>query len=335
MSLVPIKKVVVAGGTGLTGSIIVSELVKAGFEVTILSRATSTAEDRTKTLSGFTVDTTQKAAAQGDALDAKIVKTDYSHQSLVLALIGQDAVVSCIQHFHLDKQYPIIDAAIEAGVRRFIPSEYGTDTSNPEIGKTIPQTILKQNVVKYLQSKEDTGLSWTGVIVGAYFDSCYDLPGVLGVDIPSKTLTVYDGGDDTFEATTMEQIGRGIAGILSGKNVAETANRYVYINSFTMSQNELFKIFQHASSNAFQIEHSQKEKVYQAAEKKRISDPEMGPVFRQGILESLSMVILNYRGFNDFSTRYGLWNDRLGLPKEDAEPIIEHVLASRGLLARG
>lgn len=100
---------------------------------------------------------------------------------------------------------------------------------------------MKQEVVKYLQCKEGTSLSWTGVIVGGYFDSVYDIPGVFGVSLRAKTLTVYDGDEEVFEVTTMEQIGRTIAAVLSDDHLEETINKYVHINSFTMSQNQIFK----------------------------------------------------------------------------------------------
>lgn len=139
-SSAPIRKIIVAGGTGLTGAAVIRVLVQTGFKVSIPSRESSTAAERAKSLSGFMLPAPNAASPSNDHHGAKLIKTDYSHKSLVAALQGQDAVVSCIQHFHLDKQYPVIYAAIEAGVRRFIPSEYGCDTSEEGIVKIVPQT---------------------------------------------------------------------------------------------------------------------------------------------------------------------------------------------------
>lgn len=44
---------------------------------------------------------------------------------------GIDAVVSLVGAPALTEQKPYIDAAVEAGVNRFIPSEFGCDTQAP------------------------------------------------------------------------------------------------------------------------------------------------------------------------------------------------------------
>ena len=64
----------------------------------------------------------------------------------------------------------IIDTAIKAGVKRLILSEFGTNV--PELQTTQPVPIYqgKIEIRKYMESKEGQGLTWTGVVVGAFFD---------------------------------------------------------------------------------------------------------------------------------------------------------------------
>lgn len=59
---------------------------------------------------------------------AKIVSTDLDGPggALVAALEGQDVVISAIRAFDLEKQIPLVDAAREAGVKRFVPCDFGT-----------------------------------------------------------------------------------------------------------------------------------------------------------------------------------------------------------------
>jgi hypothetical protein len=45
--------------------------------------------------------------------------------------LGIDAVVSLVGAAALTQQKGAIDAAVEAGVKRFIPSEFGCDTQAP------------------------------------------------------------------------------------------------------------------------------------------------------------------------------------------------------------
>ena len=63
-----------------------------------------------------------------------------------------------------------IDAAIEAGVKRYMPSEFGL---NNLIGKaTVLGDIFanKAKLLEYLRSKEETGLTWTGLATGSLLD---------------------------------------------------------------------------------------------------------------------------------------------------------------------
>lgn len=61
---------------------------------------------------------------------------DYSsHEDLVSAFKGQDAVVSTVGAPALGDQIKLINAAIEAGVKYFIPSEFGGNTLNEKTAK--------------------------------------------------------------------------------------------------------------------------------------------------------------------------------------------------------
>ena len=64
----------------------------------------------------------------------------------------------------------IIDIAIKAGVKRLILSEFGTNV--PELQTTQPVPIYqgKIEIREYMKSKEGQGLTWTGLVVGAFFD---------------------------------------------------------------------------------------------------------------------------------------------------------------------
>lgn len=132
------------------GRPILEELVAAGFNVTALTRATST--------STFPEGVTVK-------------KVDFdSPDSLKDAFAGQDAVVSAIATAAVGGQQPIIDAAIAAGVKRYIPSEFGINTRLTP-GTTIGKILAgKVAVVDYLKTKESPSFSWTGLSTGMFFD---------------------------------------------------------------------------------------------------------------------------------------------------------------------
>ena len=114
-------KVALAGATGNLGSVILKELLDAGFEVTVLSRKDS------KSVDSIPAHPNQK-----------IVKVDYkSVDELKDALNGVEVVVSTLATLAIDTQKPLIDASVAAGVKRFLPSEFGSDLDNPS-NKVLP-----------------------------------------------------------------------------------------------------------------------------------------------------------------------------------------------------
>lgn len=128
------------------------ELLAADFSVTALTRSSS-------------------SSTFPDGVKAK--KVDYdSVDSLKQAFEGQDAVVSAIATPAVQGQKAIIDAAVGAGVKRFIPSEFGINTritGGTAIGKILAGKVA---IVDYLdeKSKSNSDFSWTGVSTGLFFD---------------------------------------------------------------------------------------------------------------------------------------------------------------------
>jgi hypothetical protein len=173
---------------------------------------------------------------------AKIQRVDYdSKESLVTALRGQDAVVSAIATPALDKQLLLIDAAVEAGVRRFIPSEFGSDTTNPKAA-TLPVFRHKISAQKALAERAATSTSdftYTTVITGPL------LGWVLTqafMSIKDKRATLYDGGDVVFSTTTLPTIGKAVCSVLA--HPEETKNRVVKVHDTATTLNKLLSMAQ-------------------------------------------------------------------------------------------
>ena len=143
--------------TGNLGPAVVRALLDSGFTVTALTRANSTST----VLPGV-----------------KVHKVDYSSpESIAEAFKGQDAVVSTIATAGLGQQQAIVDAAIKAGVKRFIPSEFGVDTTTVGGGaaKILEGKIALQGALAKA-AEENKGFSWTGISTGMFFDWVYCSP---------------------------------------------------------------------------------------------------------------------------------------------------------------
>jgi uncharacterized protein YbjT (DUF2867 family) len=89
--------------------------------------------------------------------------------TLVAIFRGQDAVVSTTGTFAAKYQLTAINAAAAAGVRRFLPSEYGGNTSLVGVTSYPPFAAEKKAIVDHLRTKESQGLTWTALCVGSFF----------------------------------------------------------------------------------------------------------------------------------------------------------------------
>ncbi|KAH0494668.1 hypothetical protein TgHK011_008259 [Trichoderma gracile] len=230
-----INKVAVLGASGNLGPHVINALLHAGFQVTAITRPTS-----------------QSSFPEG----VNIKKVDItSKEAIEDALQGHDALVSTISTSAIDGQKLIIDAAVSARIRQFIPSEFGVDTRRTE--EKALGWILKSkvNLTEYLDeiTRQNDWFTWTGLAVGLFFDWGIKTQVVLGINAKDKTATIIDSGDKPYAATNVSFIGETLAAIL--KKPEETANKYLSVFSFATTQNEVLKIFEEESGSKFQITH--------------------------------------------------------------------------------
>jgi hypothetical protein len=104
----------------------------------------------------------------------KRVPDDFSGPEVVAALRGCDAVVCCMGGAHVSQQLPLIDAAVAAGVKWFVPAEFGSNKLAAKDGPQSPHNNFihakKEVVLKRLAAAEKEGLSWTALSTGAFLD---------------------------------------------------------------------------------------------------------------------------------------------------------------------
>jgi tryptophan synthase beta chain len=96
-------------------------------------------------------------------------------------------------------------------------------------------------------------MQWVTVCCGFWYD--YSLAGGdarFGFDFDKRSLTMYDDGNTKNSTSTLSQIGRAVAKVLSLKELPEDENdksltlttffnRGVYIKSFVVRQNDMFE----------------------------------------------------------------------------------------------
>ncbi|KAJ6032926.1 uncharacterized protein N7446_008781 [Penicillium canescens] len=118
-----------------------------------------------------------------------VFKADYTDvSSIKLAMESQDVVISMVGGIAAGDQQVFIDAALAAGVKRFLPSEFGPYSRNPEFAALNPPLI-----------------SWSSLVTGAFFDWAMKV-GFFGFDLASKTVTLIDGGTSKDILDVVEKV---------------------------------------------------------------------------------------------------------------------------------
>ncbi len=161
-----------------------------------------------------------------------------STRSLIGALQGVEVVISCLATLAIGSQNSLIDASVAAGVKRFIPAEFGMDSRNP-LCVLLPVCIPKVDTQKYLQQKVNSNkdFSYTGIANGLFLDRGLKVGFIINPAL--HTALLYNGGDVPFSTTTLADIAKAILAVI--KNQDQTANRILYIHSAVTTQNKLIQ----------------------------------------------------------------------------------------------
>lgn len=170
----------------------------------------------------------------------KVVPVDYSSvESLTTALKGQDAVVSTVGTEGLLGQSLLFDAAVAAGVKRFLPSEFGSDLSNLKTAG-LPVFGYKIATRKHIEEKIKAGgnITYTYVVNAPFLDWGIEVGFLL--EWKEGKPRIFDGGDRLFSTTTLPSVGLATAGVLS--HYEETKNRPVRVHDIATTQNQLLEI---------------------------------------------------------------------------------------------
>ncbi|SPJ85021.1 related to 2`-hydroxyisoflavone reductase [Fusarium torulosum] len=243
-----ISKVVIAGGTGRLGPSTIKHLLKSGFKVSVLTRNPSSAN----LPSGV-----------------ETISADYtSVETLTPSLSGRgfDAIVIVLNRLAYDASVVTMQAAVNAGIYRAIPSFFGVPLDNPEIA-SMPFMNSKLPVYNDVLEKGARGeITYTGINTGMFLDWVLDEDIFVGLSgkLPTR---VADGGNIPMSSTTLDDIGKAIAPVLLKPE--ETVNKIYYIHTVVMTQNQVLGYAREAAPDAeFVVEHVDTAVLVEAAWKR-------------------------------------------------------------------
>ncbi|KAK7746483.1 hypothetical protein SLS53_002442 [Cytospora paraplurivora] len=297
-----LSKIIVVGASrsGLShlGSFIAKALhAEPQFEVTALARNSS------------------KSLPEG----VKVIRVDdsYPQDQLEKAFAGHDAVVMATNFQVFGQEVKFIDAAIKAGVKRFIPSEFGSNTNNKNTLAIFPMMGAKARVINELKAREHTGLSWTALCTGLFLDVGLN-SGFVGFSLENHTATIWDDGSQKFSSTPRANVAQAVVGVLKHPDI--TANQYAYISSFETSLHEILLALEKAQGVKYTVKHVKTEDEVEDGKAKLAS----GDAMKAGKLVLAANLLPGYG--NNFAKEERLWNDDLGVPREHLDAVVARIV---------
>ncbi|KAG4434321.1 hypothetical protein IFR05_010199 [Cadophora sp. M221] len=300
---ISIKKVAFAGASGNLGSAVLKELLESKlFDVTVLTR---------------------KSSSHTFPSEVKVVKVDFEDlESLATALSGQDALVSTVASLAIPSQKLLIDAAVKAGVKRVIPSEFGSDLKNPQT-RMLPVYAAKVAIEEYLDSLAVEGaLSYTLVYNGPFFD--WGLRNGLYINFKERKAEIYDGGDQLFSTSRLCTVGKAVRRILT--HPRETSDRAIWVKDIDVSQNQLLDLAKALTPGE---EWEVKQVDTAALEKESLSQLQknkFGPLTMMGFLKR-AIFAPGYG--NKFEHVHNSVLGITGISKDDVEELVASIFGRR------
>lgn len=289
----PIKAVTLVGANGTVGAVALEKLASSPFSLQVLRRLGS----KSNLPAGI-----------------RVVDVDFnSLDDLTAVLRGQDAVVSTLPADAGQLQRTIIDAAVAAGVRRFIPSEFGSNTDNART-RQIPVFAEKGKTQDYLKEKAQSGgISYTFVYSGPFLE--WGLEQQFLLNTADYKPRLINDGRHVFSSTKLDTVGRSIVSIL--QHLDETKNRAVYLEDIKISQARILELAQQAApEKPWEVSYAKLDDLVKRAEKQ----------LEQGIInmESLSPFLYTTFMAEGYGGNFGKTdNELLGLGVSSEDFIVQ------------
>lgn len=309
----PIKNVILTGANGSVGAPILQGLLAADtFNVTVLSRESSSHKFP-------------------DNVTVKRISDDFTLEELTAAFTGQDAVVIATTTGPVvlggrdGLAFRFIDAAVAAGVKRFIPSEYAANNLDPRARALVPVYDLKGAMLEYLieKAKETKGkLTWTSICCGFWLDWALDPAksgNFLGLDVKARKALVWDSGKNRTPFTTSTNTGLAVARAL--QHVEESANKQVFLADFMASANDIIEALEKETGAKIGVEHKESRPAIKDL-KERFANGEFAATFPLLQISFGADLDIGY----DFVGEQEVWNEKLGLPKVTLEEVVKEAV---------
>jgi hypothetical protein len=134
---------------------------------------------------------------------------------------------------------------------------------------------------------------------------------------------IFDGGNRAFSATNLSQVGNAVVAVLSKPE--GTANQFIYVDSFTATQNEILTELEKATGEKWKVTESTTE------EAKAEGQTLFAKGDYSGLLLLLKAIFLGEGYGSDFTKDAVLGNEKLGLPNQDLASTVTALAAGKAV----
>ncbi|PGH27621.1 hypothetical protein AJ80_00634 [Polytolypa hystricis UAMH7299] len=205
--------------------------------------------------------------------DVTVVTGDLSApiDELAARLRGIDTVISIVFPLDLDKQIPLVDASVRAGVKRFLPCNWGTPAPR---GGIMGLRDSKEEVHDHIFRAR---LGFTIIDIGYWYESSF--PRVPSGKFDSAIFIpmneVYAGGTVKNMLMHRKDVGRFAARVIKDPR---TLNKRVYAYGDLLSQNEINAIVEEKTGEKLELTQRSLESIRAAlkeAQEAERADPEL------------------------------------------------------------
>lgn len=279
-------------------------------------------------------------------------KVDYeNHQSLVEALKGHDAFIITLSVWATPgTQSKLLKAAADANVPWVLPNEWSPDTADEGLTSDVrsfsPMPKARAEIAQLGKSsyiavttgeyeRFDSGVISSGTLSdhrssGFWYEWSLAIAPSFGFNFAEKSITFFDEGETPISTSTWPQVGRAIAALLSlpinagkGACLEDYKNKQIYVKSFTISQQDMFKSVQRVTktgpSDWTITKEPVKERYTNGMEAMKNGD-------RIGFAKMMYSRVFYPDGVGNFEKRRGVLNELLALPEENIDEATERTI---------
>lgn len=226
-----LNKVLLVGANGNLGTVLLEGLVASkSFDISVAKRASSTS-----------------TPAYASSTTSVTIPDDMSVEGLVPALKGQDVVIASFPLKDVSQHLRLAEASAKAGVKRFIPADFGSCDAQSEEAKKLLKLYRDKDLVREKcveLAAENPGFSWTSLVCGHFFDFGIR-DGLLHFNLDTNEAVILDKGDVPASAATLRRVGEALVAVL--KRPDTTKNRLLYVQSFRKTQLEVLASLEKAT----------------------------------------------------------------------------------------